>query len=98
LFYTALAPLLPHFATRYGLGKGGAGVLAATYAFGVLAASVPGGIAASRLGPKRAVLLGVALTALASLGFGLATDKWTLSAARLVQGIGSAFSWAGALA
>ena len=98
MFYTALAPLLPHFATRYGLGKGGAGVLAALYAMGVLAASVPGGIAASRLGPKRAVLLGVALTAVASLGFGLADDKWTLGAARLAQGVGSAFSWAGALA
>jgi MFS family permease len=98
MFYTALAPLLPHFATRYDLSKGGAGVLAALYAFGVLTASVPGGIAASRLGPKRAVLLGVALTAVASLGFGLAGDKWTLGAARLAQGIGSAFSWAGALA
>jgi MFS family permease len=98
MFYTALAPLLPHFATQYGLGKGGAGVLAALYAFGVLVASVPGGIAASRLGPKRAVLLGVALTAVASLGFGLADDRWTLGAARLAQGIGSAFSWAGALA
>jgi MFS family permease len=98
MFYTALAPLLPHFATRYGLGKGGAGALAAMYAAGVLGASVPGGMAASRLGPRRAALLGIALTALASLGFGLADDKWTLSAARLAQGIGSAFSWAGALA
>ncbi len=67
MFYTALAPLLPHFATRYALGKGGAGVLAAMYAAGVLGASVPGGMAASRLGPKRAALLGVALTAVASL-------------------------------
>ena len=98
MFYTALAPLLPHFASRYDLGKGGAGALAALYALGVLGASVPGGLAASRLGPKRAVLLGVALTAVASLGFGLAGDKWTLGAARLAQGIGSAFSWAGALA
>jgi MFS family permease len=98
MFYTALAPLLPHFASRYGLGKSGAGVLAALYALGVLTASVPGGIAASRLGPKRAVLLGLGVTAVASLGFGLAGDKWTLGAARLAQGIGSAFSWAGALA
>ena len=98
MFYTALAPLLPHFATHFGLGKGGAGVLAATYAAGVLAASVPGGMAASRLGPKSAVLFGVALTAVATLGFGLAGDKWTLVAARFAQGIGSAFSWAGALA
>jgi MFS family permease len=98
MFYTALAPLLPHFASRYGLSKGGAGVLSAMYAAGVLAASVPGGMAATRFGPKRSALLGVALTAVASLGFGLADSGFTLAAARLAQGIGSAFSWAGALA
>jgi MFS family permease len=98
MFYTALTPLLPHFAERYGLGKTGAGALSAMYAAGVLTASVPGGLAASRFGPKRAVVVGVALTAAASLGFGLATSAWTLAVARLAQGIGSAFSWAGALA
>ena len=98
MFFTALAPLLPHFAARYGLGKGGAGVLSAAYAAGVLAGSIPGGLAASRFGPKPAVLVGVALTAAASLGFGLAGDVTTLGAARLAQGVGSAFSWAGALA
>ena len=98
MFFTALAPLLPHFAARYGLGKGGAGVLSAAYAAGVLAGSIPGGLAASRFGPKPAVLVGVALTAAASLGFGLADDVTTLGAARLAQGVGSAFSWAGALA
>jgi MFS family permease len=50
MFYTALAPLLPHFASVYGLGKGGAGALAGAYAVGVLAASVPGGLVASRFG------------------------------------------------
>jgi MFS family permease len=98
MFFTALAPLLPHFAARYGLSKGGAGVLSAMYAAGVLAASLPGGIAASRLGPKAAALGGVALTAAASLAFGLAGSVWTLGVARLLQGIGSAFSWSGALA
>jgi len=98
MFFTALAPLLPHFAARYGLGKGGAGVLSALYAAGVLAASVPGGLAASRFGPRPAVLVGVALTAAASLGFGLASDVTALGAARFAQGVGSAFSWAGALA
>ena len=98
MFYTALAPLLPHFAVRYGLTKGGAGALSAMYAAGVLVASVPGGIAAARFGAKPAVVVGTALTAAASLAFGLAGDVWTLFAARLVQGVGSACSWAGALA
>src|SRR5207237_2453497 len=91
MFYTALAPLLPHFASRYGLSKSGAGVLSGMYAAGVLAASIPGGMAASRFGAKRATLVGVALTAGASLAFALAGDAWTLAAARLAQGIGSAF-------
>ena len=98
MFFTALAPLLPHFTTHYGLSKSGAGALFAVYGAGVLVAAVPGGLAASRLGPKRAVLLGLALTAVATLGFGLADSVWTLGVARLAQGVGSAFSWAGALA
>jgi MFS family permease len=97
-FFTALAPLLPHFVSAYGLSKATAGVLSACYAAGVLAASVPGGVVAARFGPKRAALVGVALTAVASLAFGLAGDAWALGAARLLQGVGSALSWAGALA
>jgi MFS family permease len=90
MFFAALAPLLPHFVSQYGLSKSAAGVLSATYAAGVLAASVPGGLAAA--------LGGVALTAAASLAFALAHDVWMLGAARLLQGVGSAFSWSGALA
>jgi MFS family permease len=98
MFFAALAPLLPHFVSEYGLSKGAAGVLSASYAAGVLAASVPGGMAASRFGPRQAALGGVALTAVASLAFALSHDVWMLGAARLLQGIGSAFSWSGALA
>jgi MFS family permease len=97
-FFTALAPLLPHFASRYDLSKTAAGILFAAYGAGVLAASVPGGVAASRLGPKLAALGGVAMTASASFAFALAGNVWVLGAARFIQGIGSAFSWAGALA
>jgi MFS family permease len=97
-FFTALAPLLPHFVSAYGLSKAAAGVLSACYAAGVLTASVPSGLAAARFGPKRAALAGVALTAAASLAFALAGSAWMLGAARLLQGVGSALSWAGALA
>ena len=41
-------------------------MLSASYAAGVLAASVPGGLAASRFGREAAALVGVALTAVAS--------------------------------
>jgi len=97
-FFAALVPLLPHFVSSYGLSKGAAGVLSAAYAAGVLTASLPSGLVAARFGPRPAALVGVSVTAAASFGFAFADDVWTLGAARLLQGIGSALSWAGALA
>jgi MFS family permease len=98
MFFAALAPLLPHFVSQYGLSKGAAGALSAMYGVGVLAASVPSGLAAARFGPRRAALAGVALTSSSSLGFAFASELWTLGLARLLQGVGSALSWSGALA
>jgi MFS family permease len=98
MFFAVLTPLLPHLAHRFRLSKGEAGVLVATYAAGALAAAVPGGIFTTRVGPKAAVLGGLTLMSCSSVGFALAGDAWTLGLSRLLQGIGSAFSWAGALA
>jgi len=97
-FFTALVPLLPHFVSSYGLSKGTAGVLSAAYAAGVLAASLPSGLVAARFGPQRAAFVGVTITAGASFVFAFAGDAWALGAARLLQGVGSALSWSGALA
>jgi MFS family permease len=98
LFFTALTPLLPHFADKYDLSKAGAGVFISTYAAGTLLGAVPAGLATTRYGPKRTVLVGLTLMTVASLGFALAGDVPALGASRLFQGIGSAFSWAGGLA
>src|SRR5437868_8798836 len=98
MLYAALTPLLPRFAHELALSKGQAGALVAAYAAGALIGAVPGGMAAVRVGPRRAVLGGLALVGLASVGFALADDFWSLSAARLAQGAGSAFTWAGAFA
>jgi MFS family permease len=98
MLYAALVPLLPRYADEFGLSKGGSGLLVAAYAAGALIGALPGGIAASRFGPKRAVLAGLVLMAVASLGFGFAGDASTLGISRLAQGFGSALSWAGALA
>jgi len=98
MLYAALTPLLPHFAHEFGLSKSRAGVLVAAYAAGALAGGLPGGVAAARLGARRAVLIGLTLMGLASLGFAFAGGFWTLFAARFVQGGGSGFTWAGALA
>jgi len=98
MLFSALAPLLPHFAAALGLSKTRSGVLVAAYAAGALVAGLPGGAAAARLGPRRTVLIGLAGMGLASLGFGFAGSFWALFSARLLQVCGSAFTWAGAFA
>jgi MFS family permease len=97
MLYSALVPLLPRFADEYGLSKAGAGLLVAAYAAGALAGGLPGGIAASRVGPRRTVLAGLALMTLAGFGFAFAGDVWSIGLARLAQGVGSSLTWAGAL-
>jgi len=98
LFFTALTPLIPRFADKYDLSKAGAGALVSAYAAGALVGAVPGGLATTHLGPKRAVLIGLTLMTAASLGFALAGDVWMLGASRFFQGFGSSCSWAGGLA
>jgi MFS family permease len=98
MLYAALTPLLPHFAHTLHLSKTGAGVLVAAYAAGALVGGIPGGAAAARLGARRAVLIGLTLMGLSSLGFAFAHSFDALLAARFLQGCGSGFTWAGAFA
>jgi MFS family permease len=98
MLYAALTPLLPHFAHEFGLSKSRAGTLVAAYAAGALIGGLPGGFAAVRIGPRRSVLVGLALMGVSSIGFALAGSFSILFVARLFQGLGSAFTWSGALA
>src|SRR5215475_10699889 len=98
MLYAALTPLLPHFVHQFHLSKAGAGVLVGAYAAGALVGGLPGGAAAVRLGAQRAVLVGLALMGLSSLGFAFAHGFGPLLAARFLQGVASGFTWAGAFA
>ena len=98
MLFGALAPLVPGYADEFGLGKTGAGLLVGAFGAGALLGGVPGGLAAARFGPKRAVVLGLGLLALASFAFALADGPWALGLARFVQGFSSTTTWAGALA
>jgi MFS family permease len=98
MLYAALTPLLPHFAHTLHLSKAGAGVLVGAFAAGALVGGLPGGAAAARLGPRRAVLVGLALLGLSSLGFAFAHSFGALAGARFLQGLSSGFTWAGAFA
>jgi MFS family permease len=94
MLYAALTPLLPHLVHS----KTRAGILVAAYAAGALVGGLPGGFAAVKIGARRAVLVGLTAMGLASLGFAFAGSFWTLFGSRLLQGLGSGFTWAGAFA
>ena len=98
LFFSALTPLLPHYARSFGLGKTGAGILAAAYPAGALVGSIPSGIVAARLGVKPTVLAGMTVVAVTTALFGFANTGWELDLTRFCQGVASSFSWTGALA
>ncbi len=98
LFFAALTPLLPHFAHSVGVGKTGAGVVAAAYPAGAFVGAIPSGVLAARLGVKPTVMTGLAIVAVCTALFGIATEPWQLDAARFAQGVASAFSWTGAIA
>jgi MFS family permease len=96
-FYAAIAPLLPDYVAEYGLSKAGAGVLTASYAAGTLLASLPAGLAASRFGPRRTVIVGLLMLGVASVVFGFGGSIAMLDAARFAQGMAGALIWSGAL-
>ena len=97
MLYAALVPLLPHYKDELGFSKATAGLIVASFAAGTLLASIPGGVVASRFGPRRAVVAGLVLMAVSSTVFAFADSAPGLGLARFVQGLGSALSWAGAL-
>jgi len=98
VFFTTLAPLLPHYEDSLALSKFEVGILSAAYAAGAFVGAVPAGVLALRWGVRAAVLVGLALLAFGSLLLGFATGASTIDLARFVQGIGSSVAWTGALA
>jgi MFS family permease len=98
MFYAVIAPLLPALTHELHLSKLSAGVMTASYPLGTLLGSLPGGVLAARTGPRPTVIAGLALLAVSTLAFAGLHDAASLDLARLVEGIGGAFSWTGGLA
>lgn len=96
-FFSAIAPLLPGYVSALGLSKAEAGILSAAYAAGTLVFSLPAGLLAARIGPRRTVISGLLLLGCSSVAFGFADQFLLLDAARFAQGASGALIWSGAL-
>lgn len=97
VFFAVMAPMLPYYGSRFHLSETTLGVLSGAYAAGTLLGSLPAGWLGARWDARRLVLLGLALLAAASLVFAWGNDARLLIVARLLQGLGGACSWTGAL-
>jgi MFS family permease len=97
VFYAAVVPLLPTLTRQLHLTKASAGILTAGYAAGTLVGSLPGGMLAERAGPRVTLYTGLALMGGSSLAFGLLHNVALLDAARFIQGVGGACTWAGSM-
>ncbi|HTU94401.1 MAG TPA: MFS transporter [Solirubrobacteraceae bacterium] len=95
--YSAITPVLPHYAHALGASKPAVGVLAGAYPAGIIPGSLLGAWIASRTGVRRTTTIGLLVFAVSIAGFGFGTSIATLDALRFIQGIGCGFIWGGGL-
>ena len=98
MLFSAIVPLIPSLTDDYDLSKLGAGLLVGAYGAGAMLGGIPAGLLASRIGPKRTVIIGLVTLATATLAFAFGSSTTGLGVARFVQGVASAVTWSGALA
>ena len=95
--YSAITPVLPHYAHVLGASKPAVGVLAGAYPAGIIPGSLLGAWIATRAGVRRTTVIGLLLFAVSIAGFGFGTSIVTLDALRFIQGMGCGFIWGGGL-
>jgi predicted MFS family arabinose efflux permease len=97
-FYAVVPPLVPGFVRDAHMTTSEVGVLVAAYPAGVLIASLPAIALVGWRGVRTSTIAGLATLVAATLGFAWGNDAVLVDASRLVQGMGGAIAWAGALA
>ena len=90
---SALLPVLPTLQERFGLSGAQTGALLSAATIVTLAASVPIGLFAGRIGSRKLLLTSAALLPLSIVVQGLATGLWMLVAGRALFGLSFAILW-----
>ncbi len=85
-----LIPTLPVFVKNFGVSFSLVGIAVAAAGIGTLIADVPVGIVLSRLGRRRAMLLGITMVTISTLLVGLLHNYPVVFFCRLVEGVGTA--------
>jgi predicted MFS family arabinose efflux permease len=97
-FFAVVPPLVPRLANEVGMTTTEIGILVAAYPAGLMIAAIPSIALVGRFGVRPTTVLGLAMLVVATLGFAWGPTAILLDAARLLQGMGGAVAWAGALA
>jgi MFS family permease len=97
-FYAVVPPLVPGFVRDVHMTTTEVGVLVAAYPAGVMFAAIPSMALVDWRGVRTGTIVGLALLFFSTLAFGWSTTPILLDLARLVQGVGGAMAWTGALA
>ena len=85
-----ITPVLPAYAKSFGLGAGDIGLVIGVYGFARFVANVPAGQVADRYGRRPVLIIGTAITAVASALIATAGDLPQLLVYRLLAGLGAA--------
>ena len=86
----AVLPVLPLLAKDLGAGIGMAGLVFAMRGIGTMVFDVPAGVAASRFGDRRTLLIGAGAIAIVSIGSGASTSVLQLAVFTFLYGAGNA--------
>jgi MFS family permease len=98
VLYSAVAPVLPHYAHEFDVSKPAIGLLAAAYPAGMIPGSLLGGWIATRAGVRRTTIVGLLMFTVSITPFGFASDIVTLDVLRFIQGAACGVIWSGGLA
>ena len=95
--YSAVTPILPHYAVTLDASKTAIGVLSAAYPAGLIPGAFLGFWVATRAGVRRTTMIGLVGFGLAVIAFGFGTSIVTLDVLRAIQGMFCGLIWCGGL-